>query len=839
MIPASPFVGVASAQSVTVTLTIPSTQPWTDTGLVVSYGDLLSISASGTVVFADPHTAKNTATPDGKPGNGGTCSYVATDPSVPGQSLVGNIASSHTLDGKGFFVGTSFLGTVPIANTTEPFGKLFLGFNDGAVYCDRSGYDGWGFGGDNHGSFTVTITITPSTGPDLNPPNVEIIGPEGTISDNDFSFQWQGSDDRTPANELVYKYKLEGYDDGWSDWISSTSKSYSNVPDRDYTIKIRVKDNAGNEDEFVQTFTVDAVWSFAFITDPHIGKENARQWLNDYGTPGWNVVETPAGDIWSTLQLTMTLKQIERKKDDKDIKFVILGGDITDSAEISEFNKAIEILNNTLNIPWIPIPGNHDMRPFVSMVNQAPLSNAGQHFFQSFTEQYEVLKDNSMLINWSKPEPNESNDYLQNFSFDFLGYHFMFLDFNSRLSNDKWGIGTSPSGFLPDDWNDDDNWLIKDLDDYVEEKPNGSEDIILFSHHPFNVRVDAFGTVGLFSISTTFSPYADRIWGQFAGHTHINAENETWPRVLEIMNVIETESNNEESTYRIIDINDGTIVSYNAEEVETNGLEFSARCPVDIEVTDPDGLTINSIFSDISDAVYVEEDFNPYYGPSDTIVILDKKPGDYLVRVIPEPGASPEDTFTLEVTADGNTVILAENVRISDIPSQGYIVRSGEGTIIQIVPAIIDFAPGTFNLGSKGKSVTVYIELPTGYDISQIDASSIKLNGTISTLTKPIQIGDYDNDGVADLMVKFDRAAVQQLLSVGEQVEIAVSGEVGGITFEGSDTIRVIGRFLADADNDGFPDEVDNCPDTYNPDQADSDGDGIGDVCDELEPPPA
>ena len=49
---------------------------------------------------------------------------------------------------------------------------------------------------------------------------------------------------------------------------------------------------------------------------------------------------------------------------------------------------------------------------------------------------------------------------------------------------------------------------------------------------------------------------------------------------------------------------------------------------------------------------------------------------------------------------------------------------------------------------------------------------------------------------------------------------------------DGNAMIRAVGE-EPDRDADGVPDALDNCPDVYNPDQADSDGDGIGDACDQ------
>jgi hypothetical protein len=107
------------------------------------------------------------------------------------------------------------------------------------------------------------------------------------------------------------------------------------------------------------------------------------------------------------------------------------------------------------------------------------------------------------------------------------------------------------------------------------------------------------------------------------------------------------------------------------------------------------------------------------------------------------------------------------------------------------INATINFDPDTLNQKSKGNWVTVYIELPSGYNVAAISISSLLLNGTIHAEAWPYSIGDYDKDGIADLMVKFNRADVISLLPSGDNVQVMVTGTVGPVTFEGVDVIRV------------------------------------------------
>ena len=96
------------------------------------------------------------------------------------------------------------------------------------------------------------------------------------------------------------------------------------------------------------------------------------------------------------------------------------------------------------------------------------------------------------------------------------------------------------------------------------------------------------------------------------------------------------------------------------------------------------------------------------------------------------------------------------------------------------------------SLKSKGKVITVYIELPEGYDVSDIDINSVTLNSTVSAFEFPYEIEDYDQDGIPDLMLKFDRQAfIESLDSDHGAAEITVEGQLHtGIRFEGIDIVK-------------------------------------------------
>lgn len=133
------------------------------------------------------------------------------------------------------------------------------------------------------------------------------------------------------------------------------------------------------------------------------------------------------------------------------------------------------------------------------------------------------------------------------------------------------------------------------------------------------------------------------------------------------------------------------------------------------------------------------------------------------------------------------------------------------------VNATVAFDYEALNLKSRGDWVTVYVELPEGYNVNNIDVSTIMLNGTIPAELEPTAVGDNDSDGIPDVTVRFNRTLLVEYLILkgiaSGNVTLTITGlsvlektehihPVVTVAFEGSSNIKV-SSLVGDVDCDG------------------------------------
>lgn len=109
------------------------------------------------------------------------------------------------------------------------------------------------------------------------------------------------------------------------------------------------------------------------------------------------------------------------------------------------------------------------------------------------------------------------------------------------------------------------------------------------------------------------------------------------------------------------------------------------------------------------------------------------------------------------------------------------------------------------NLESKGDWVTSYIKLPNGYNVSKINIDTVILNYTIKAeneekygFVKDPQFTDIDSDGLLELMVKFNRTMLQEIIKPANRAVLIVLVVAGDVTddkgipvpFAGTDFIK-------------------------------------------------
>jgi len=182
-------------------------------------------------------------------------------------------------------------------------------------------------------------------------------------------------------------------------------------------------------------------------------------------------------------------------------------------------------------------------------------------------------------------------------------------------------------------------------------------------------------------------------------------------------------------------------------------------------------------------------EYYPQYDPSDP------PPWKEITATDPPSARIFGDIPSASAVWTGESVIIWGGKNASGVLGDGKIY----GPANKPLAANIDIDPDTLNLKSNGKWITCFIELPEGYDVWQIDGSTVVLDRVIPAYlgkqgwakaeSNDSNIMDHDGDGILERMVKFDRQAlVEYLDGVTGDVTLTVTGEVAGTPFEG--TIR-------------------------------------------------
>ncbi|MCK4629298.1 MAG: hypothetical protein KAT56_09860 [Sedimentisphaerales bacterium] len=99
------------------------------------------------------------------------------------------------------------------------------------------------------------------------------------------------------------------------------------------------------------------------------------------------------------------------------------------------------------------------------------------------------------------------------------------------------------------------------------------------------------------------------------------------------------------------------------------------------------------------------------------------------------------------------------------------------------------FTPQSLNLNSRGRWITVHLWFSDEIDVKDVDTDTLLLEDLIPPAE--VKLDDSSNK----FTIKFDRAAVQALLPVGEAVEVEITGYFNdGSAFTGTDTIKVFDK---------------------------------------------
>ncbi|MGQ9531064.1 MAG: DUF4114 domain-containing protein [Candidatus Bathycorpusculaceae bacterium] len=144
--------------------------------------------------------------------------------------------------------------------------------------------------------------------------------------------------------------------------------------------------------------------------------------------------------------------------------------------------------------------------------------------------------------------------------------------------------------------------------------------------------------------------------------------------------------------------------------------------------------------------------------------------------------------------ASGYIIAWEDLWSLGDADFQDFILAA-----LTPVNVSVRYFPRTLNLKSKGRWITAIVRLPKNYNVSDVDVSSIMLNGTVPADQRHYEICECLNL----IVLKFNGTAVIEMIkeSLNEtlckkkfvKVSLTLTGRfLDGIPFQGTDKIRVV-----------------------------------------------
>ena len=162
------------------------------------------------------------------------------------------------------------------------------------------------------------------------------------------------------------------------------------------------------------------------------------------------------------------------------------------------------------------------------------------------------------------------------------------------------------------------------------------------------------------------------------------------------------------------------------------------------------------------------------------------------------PAGGSQDVVVLLNTAGLDNGIHEATIDVSsNDPYTPFIQVPVSLNVSLVGTSSVDFDPDVLNLSSNGRCVKIVVELPAGLDPHNINMSNLYLNGQLFPLgaCSAPSFDDADYDGLEEVSLKFDRLALQLLLSQSPTgtVDLTLRGEVTDVQWwEGTMQVRTM-----------------------------------------------